>query len=58
MSKQQLYKPITILVLVLGSTSIALCGTPPPPTSVPLDGGLFLLIGAGVMVAVKKVFFK
>ena len=58
MSKQKLFRPIVILLLVLGSTSIAFCGTPIPPASVPLDGGLFLLIGAGVMVAVKKVFFK
>jgi hypothetical protein len=59
MSKQKLFKPIVILLMVLGSTTIALCGLPPsPPSSVPLDGGLFLLIGAGVVVAVKKVFFK
>ena len=58
MSKQKLFKPIVILLMVLGSTTIALCGAPIPPASVPLDGGLFLLIGAGVVVAVKKVFFK
>jgi hypothetical protein len=57
----QLRIAVTLCVIVATAT-IGLCGPPPFPTppgaSVPIDGGLSVLIGAAMLIGVKKIFSK
>ena len=53
-------KIIISFTLIFGIFTIGLCGDPPPfnpgnPSSIPIDGGAFALLGAGVGFGIKKI---
>ena len=53
-------KTILTLCLSLGFITIGFCDEPPPfnpdmPSSIPIDGGAFALLGMGVGYGLKKV---
>ena len=53
-------KFILTLTLTLGFITVGICDDPPPfnpgnPASIPIDGGVILLLGAGVGYGLKKV---
>jgi hypothetical protein len=52
---QKKYFPIALAFIAMFSVvSVGICA----PVSVPFDGGISLFLGAGIAVAVKKMFFK
>ncbi len=58
MNKKKLYIGITVAILFLAMPMLAMAqidGVPGDPDSVPIDGGLSLLVAAGVGYGVKKL---
>ena len=56
MKKQQQFYTIATSVVILSAITVGVSA--PPPPDVPFDGGLSLLIGGGMLVTIKKIFFK
>lgn len=52
---QKKYFPIALaFIAVMSVVTVGFCA----PPAVPFDGGISLFLGAGIAVAVKKMFFK
>jgi hypothetical protein len=47
---------ITLLVLPVFIKDASAQPPPPPPQDIPIDGGLFVLIAAGVAYGARKLF--
>jgi hypothetical protein len=56
MKKNQQLLTIATAILVLSSITIGVSA--PPPPAIPFDGGISLLLGGALIVAIKKIFFK
>lgn len=54
------FKTIVTLVLLLVVDRVFSQGPPPPPPPIdtPIDGGMFLLMAAGISYAVKSIWNK
>jgi len=57
--KKKLFYISLILTLILVPVLNAIGQPPPPPPQdIPIDGGLFFLLFAGVSYAIKQMFFN
>ncbi len=62
MKKGLLLKSVFALVLMVVAVGVFAQGPPPPPPppapppGVPIDGGIFLLMGAGLVYGARKLY--
>jgi len=56
MKKQLFTKLGLVAVFVLATVTAGVCA--PPPPDVPFDGGISLLIGGGIFLAIRKFITK
>lgn len=62
MRKSVLLKSVWALVLMVVAVGVFAQGPPPPPPppapppGVPIDGGIFLLMGAGLVYGARKLY--
>ena len=58
MKKTILYISIILFLIFIPLTNAIGQPPPPPPQDIPIDGGLLMLLAAGIGVAVKQMFFR